>query len=122
VHLYRNVFSLVPSGKVRDVARMLKAIHAQEGSAASISQAFRAYRLSVPVIHPKADPIGRQQWITQLHHLLQRVGQRRSFLEHQIRRSGREAKRKVRSERIFNSGRSGGLCTNNLAVDARLRL
>ena len=30
VHFYRNVFSLVPSGKVRDVSRMLKAIHAQE--------------------------------------------------------------------------------------------
>ncbi len=30
VHFYRNVFSLVPSGKVRDVCRMLKAIHAQE--------------------------------------------------------------------------------------------
>ena len=30
VHFYRNVFSLVPSGKVRDVTRMLKAIHAQE--------------------------------------------------------------------------------------------
>ena len=30
VHFYRNVFSAVPSGKVRDIARMLKAIHAQE--------------------------------------------------------------------------------------------
>jgi transposase-like protein len=30
VHFYRNVFSLVPSGKVRDVTGMLKAIHAQE--------------------------------------------------------------------------------------------
>lgn len=30
MHFYRNVFSLVPSGKVRDVSRMLKAIHAQE--------------------------------------------------------------------------------------------
>ena len=30
VHFYRNVFSLVPAGKVRDIARMLKAIHAQE--------------------------------------------------------------------------------------------
>jgi len=30
VHFYRNVFSVVPSGKVRDVSRMLKAIHAQE--------------------------------------------------------------------------------------------
>mgnify|MGYP001825733892 FL=1 len=30
VHFYRNVFSLVPSGKVREVSKMLKAIHAQE--------------------------------------------------------------------------------------------
>ncbi len=30
VHFYRNVFSVVPHGKVRTVAMMLKAIHAQE--------------------------------------------------------------------------------------------
>jgi len=30
VHFYRNVFTAVPNGKVRKVARMLKAIHAQE--------------------------------------------------------------------------------------------
>ena len=30
VHFYRNVFSRVPNGKVRQVAAMLKAIHAQE--------------------------------------------------------------------------------------------
>jgi putative transposase len=30
VHFYRNVFSAVPKGKVREVAAMLKAIHAQE--------------------------------------------------------------------------------------------
>jgi putative transposase len=30
VHFYRNVFSLVPQGKVKEVATMLKAIHAQE--------------------------------------------------------------------------------------------
>ena len=30
MHFYRNVFSAVPAGKVRDIARMLKAIHAQE--------------------------------------------------------------------------------------------
>ncbi len=30
VHWYRNVFSHVPNGKVAEVARMLKAIHAQE--------------------------------------------------------------------------------------------
>ncbi len=30
VHFYRNVFSVVPRGKIRDVAMMLKAIHSQE--------------------------------------------------------------------------------------------
>jgi putative transposase len=30
VHFYRNVFSHVPNGKIAEVARMLKAIHAQE--------------------------------------------------------------------------------------------
>ncbi len=30
VHFYRNVFTAVPKGKAREVAAMLKAIHAQE--------------------------------------------------------------------------------------------
>jgi len=35
VHFYRNVFSHVPNSKVADVARMLKAIHAQEDRSAA---------------------------------------------------------------------------------------
>lgn len=35
VHFYRNVFSHVPSGKVRAVSHMLKAIHAQESRQAA---------------------------------------------------------------------------------------
>jgi putative transposase len=35
VHFYRNVFSQVPRGKGAEVARMLKAIHAQEDLAAA---------------------------------------------------------------------------------------
>ena len=35
VHFYRNIFSHVPRGKVRAVARMLKAIHASEDLAAA---------------------------------------------------------------------------------------
>jgi len=33
VHFYRNVFTVVPKRRVREVATMLKAIHAQEGAA-----------------------------------------------------------------------------------------
>lgn len=39
VHFYRNVFSVVPNGKVKEVAKMLKAIHAQEDKSAAIEKA-----------------------------------------------------------------------------------
>lgn len=39
VHFYRNVFSVVPHGKVREVAMMLKAIHAQESKEAAKQKA-----------------------------------------------------------------------------------
>lgn len=39
VHFYRNVFSVVPNSKVKGVAKMLKAIHAQEDKAAALDKA-----------------------------------------------------------------------------------
>jgi len=39
VHFYRNVFSQVPSTKVREISHMLKAIHAQENRAAAEAKA-----------------------------------------------------------------------------------
>ena len=39
VHFYRNVFSVVPKSKVKLVAKMLKAIHAQESKEASRAKA-----------------------------------------------------------------------------------
>ena len=38
VHFYRNVFSVVPRSKVKLVAKMLKAIHAQESKLASLEK------------------------------------------------------------------------------------
>ena len=52
VHFYRNVFTNVPKGKVADVARMLKAIHAQEdrrsadGKVREVVAKLRAMRLA----------------------------------------------------------------------------
>ena len=52
VHFYRNVFSHVPSSKVREVAHMLKAIHAQEdrqaaqGKAGEVVDKLRAMKLA----------------------------------------------------------------------------
>lgn len=39
VHFYRNVWTAVPTGKVKDVALMLKAIHAQEDAQAAKEKA-----------------------------------------------------------------------------------
>ena len=39
VHFYRNIFSVVPKSKVKIVAKMLKAIHAQESKTASRDKA-----------------------------------------------------------------------------------
>lgn len=39
VHFYRNIFSVVPRSKVKFVAKMLKAIHAQESKKASRQKA-----------------------------------------------------------------------------------
>ena len=41
VHWYRNVFSHVPSTKVREIAAMLKAIHASEDIVAAREKAIR---------------------------------------------------------------------------------
>lgn len=52
VHFYRNVWTAVPSGKVKEVAAMLKAIHAQEDAQAAKEKArqvvekLRAMRLA----------------------------------------------------------------------------
>jgi putative transposase len=39
VHFYRNVFTVVPKGKIREVVSMLKAIHAQEDRAEALKKA-----------------------------------------------------------------------------------
>jgi transposase-like protein len=44
VHFYRNVFTAVPKGKVKDVAAMLKAIHAQEDREAAMEKIISVVR------------------------------------------------------------------------------
>jgi len=41
VHFYRNVWTVVPTGKVKEVAAMLKAIHAQEDAKAAKEKALQ---------------------------------------------------------------------------------
>jgi len=55
VHFYRNVFSFVPHGKVKEVATMLKAIHAQENKEEAIRKKdLIAQKLSDMKLHKAA--------------------------------------------------------------------
>ncbi len=53
VHFYRNIFSVIPHGKVRAVSMMLKAIHSQESKEAArvkakqVASNLREMKLSV---------------------------------------------------------------------------
>jgi putative transposase len=52
VHFYRNIFSIVPATKVREVASMLKAIHAAEDRNAAIE---KAEQVAVKLTHMKLE-------------------------------------------------------------------
>jgi len=54
VHFYRNIFSVVPTGKVKLVAAMLKAIHAQEDLTSAREKASAVVRKLREMKLPKA--------------------------------------------------------------------
>jgi putative transposase len=54
VHFYRNVFSVVPKAKVREVAAMLKAIHAQEDRTEALKKAQSVSEKLISMKLPKA--------------------------------------------------------------------
>jgi len=54
VHFYRNVFTVVPRAKMRLVADMLKAIHAQEDLAAAQEKAVKVTEKLITMKLPKA--------------------------------------------------------------------
>jgi transposase-like protein len=55
VHAYRNVFSHVPSGKVREVSMMLKAIHAQESLATAQQKTLEVVEKLTAMKLPRGD-------------------------------------------------------------------
>jgi transposase-like protein len=93
VHFYRNVFTAVPSARVKEVAAMLKAIHAQEDKeaarvkAAAVVEKLEAMKLSkaAGVLRVGVEetlaymPFPREHWSrvrtnNALEHILRRCG------------------------------------------------
>jgi putative transposase len=117
VHWYRNVFSHVPTTKVRAVAAMLKAIHAQEDRAAAQAKAadviakLRAQRLG-----KAAELVEAHVAETLTYYAFPDLHWRRLRTNNPLERIIREIRRRTRVVGAFPDGQSA----LNLAA-ARLR-
>lgn len=117
VHFYRNVFSVVPRSKVRLVAAMLKAIHAQEDltsareKAEAVALKLREMKLKEAAI--KVDK-GIAETLTYMHFPREHWPKIRS--NNVIERLNREIRRRTRVVGTFPDGNSA-----LMLVCARLR-
>ena len=117
VHFYRNVFSAVPKGKIREVSRMLKAIHAQEDKEAArrkaceVAEKLKQMRLSSAA---KILENGIEETLTFMNFPSQHW--RRIRTNNTLERLNREIKRRTNSVGAFPDGNSA-----LMLVCARLR-
>ena len=117
VHFYRNVFSHVPNGKVAEVARMLKAIHAQENQRQAESKgkevvaALREMRLRTA-----AELVEQKVVETLTYYAYPPTHWRQIRTNNPLERIIREIRRRTRVVGAFPDGRSA-----LMLVAARLR-
>jgi transposase-like protein len=117
VHFYRNVFTNVPSTKVKDVAAMLKAIHAQEDREASIEKAeqvIEKLKVMKLVVAAKTVEEGIRETLT--YTSFPREHWRSIRTNNPMERIMREIRRRTRVVGNFPDGRSA-----LMLVTARLR-
>jgi putative transposase len=117
VHFYRNVFTTVPPGKVKEVAAMLKAIHAQEdrdsatAKASQVVEKLQARRLA------KAASLVREGVAETLAYMaFPREHWRSLRTNNMLERLMRELRRRTRVVGCFPDGESA-----LMLVGARLR-
>ena len=117
VHWYRNIFSHVPSTKVREIAAMLKAIHAGEDIVAAREKAIRVIeKLRALRLTRAADLIEAAVEETHAYYAFPEEHWRRIRTNNPLERILREIRRRTRVVGAFPDGQSA----LNLAA-ARLR-
>jgi len=117
VHFYRNVFTLVPKGKVREVAAMLKAIHAQENRQEAIRKAGSvAKKLEVMKLSKAAKLLSEGIQETLSYYDFPEEHHRRIRTNNPLERIMREIRRRTRVVGAFPDGNSA-----LMLVAARLR-
>lgn len=117
VHFYRNVFTVVPSGRAKDVAAMLKAIHAQEDldSARQKAEAVAA-KLEGMRLSRAAQLVREGVGQTLAYMSFPREHWRSLRTNNPLERINREVRRRTRVVGAFPDGRSA-----LMLVAARLR-
>jgi putative transposase len=117
VHWYRNVFTAVPKGKVKAVAAMLKAIHAQEDRQAAFRKAEDVVAKLEAMKLWKAAQIVREGVAETLSYMLFPTEHWRQIrTNNPLERIMREIRRRTRVVGAFPDGRSA-----LMLVAARLR-
>ncbi len=117
VHFYRNVFSCVPSTKVREVSHMLKAIHAQESREAAMEKAASVIeQLRRQKLGKAADLIDKSIAETLSYYSFPDSHWRKIRTNNPLERIMKEIRRRTRVVGAFPDGQS----CHNLAA-ARLR-
>jgi putative transposase len=117
VHWYRNIFSHVPSTKVREIAAMLKAIHASEDIGAAREKAVRVVeKLAALRLTRAAELVGAAVEETLTYYAFPEEHWRRIRTNNPLERILREIRRRTRVVGAFPDGKSA----LNLAA-ARLR-
>ena len=117
VHWYRNVLRLVPKGKAKEVAAMLKAIHAQEDRAAALKKAEDVVEKLASMRLGKAAELVRESVAETLSYMdFPREHWRQIRTNNMLERLNREIRRRTRVVGAFPDGRSA-----LMLVAARLR-
>jgi len=117
VHFYRNVFKVTPKGRAREVADMLKAIHAQEDVAAARQKAHDVVAKLEGLRLSKAAGIVRDGINETLTYMaFPREHWRRIRTNNPIERTNREIRRRTKVVGNFPDGKSA-----LMLVCARLR-
>ena len=117
VHFYRNVFTNVPSTKVKDVAAMLKAIHAQEDRQAALEKAHAvAEKLIAMKLHTAAKTLEEGILETLSYTEFPREHWRKLRTNNPMERIMREIRRRTRVVGNFPDGNSA-----LMLVTSRLR-
>jgi len=107
VHFYRNVFSVVPRGKMKEVAAMLKAIHAQEGvEEAREKAAAVADKLDDMRLHKAAEKIRSGIDETLSYYDFPAEHKRHIWTNNPLERIMREIRRRSRVVGCFPDGNS----------------